>query len=278
MILRWENGVNMVLVLLAGMLMGLSGCVCPEKPGPMNTDRPGAGTSPYVVPPCYPQIELGWTHTESSGNGEKQKSDVAPDILVRLGLIPDLELRLGYAGYAWEQASGENWTGSSNRSGGNDANIGFKFNFLKGTDWLPESAFVGQLSLPVGSEGYSSERADPSFLFAFSNSLTDFLSLDYSLGPAWNTEEDDFSNRHTLSVFQWAVSLGVGITEKLSGFVEFYGDAALSDSKTPANAFDAGLTYLLLDNFQLDASGGVGLSDAADDWYVGAGVSYRFPD
>jgi len=277
MIFRWQDGVHMALVVLLGMVMGLSGCVCPDKPGPMNTDRPGAGTSPYVVPPCYPQVELGWTHTESSGNGEKQKTDVAPDTLVRLGLIPDLELRLGYVGYAWEKASGNDGA-SSNSSGGSDANIGFKFRFFEGTKWLPESAFVGQLTLPVGRKGFSSGRVDPSFLFAFSNSLTDFLSFDYSLGPTWNTDEDQFSNRHTLSVFQWAASLGIGITEKLSGFVGFYGDAGLSASKTPANAFDTGLTYLLLDNFQLDVSGGIGLSDAADDWYAGAGFSYRFPD
>jgi len=277
MIFRRQNGVNMALLLLGGMVMGLSGCVYPEKPGPMLTDRPGAGTPPSVVPPCYPQVALGWYHTESSGNGEKQKTDVAPDTLVRFGLIPDLELRLGYGGYAWQRVSGNN-RASSNSSGWSDANVGFKFRFFEGTKWIPESAFVGQLTLPVGRKGFSSERADPSFLFAFSNSLTDFFSFDYSLGPAWNTEEDQFSNRHTLSVFQWAASLGIGITEKLGGFVEFYGDAGLSASKTPVNAFDAGLTYLLFDNFQLDVSGGVGLSDAADDWFVATGFSYRFPD
>jgi hypothetical protein len=79
-------------------------------------------------------------------------------------------------------------------------------------------------------------------------------------------------------VFQYAANLGIGIMGNLGGFVELYGDAGLSASKMPITAFDAGLTYLLFDNFQLDVSGGLGLSDAADDWIVGAGVSYRFPD
>ncbi len=137
---------------------------------------------------------------------------------------------------------------------------------------------MGQLSVPVGKEDFSSGRADPSFLFAFSNSLANFLTFSYNLGMAWYTGQDEFSNKHTLSVFQYTANLGIGIIGNLGGFVELYGDAGLSASKTPVTAFDAGLTYLLFDNFQLDVSGGVGLSDAADDWIVGVGLSYRFPD
>ncbi len=276
MVYRFVWGLIVMLLLTGGIGIGLSGCVCPEKPGPLGTDRPGQSTAPYVVPPCYPQAELGWSHTESGGTGEKEKTDVAPNTLVRLGLITDLELRLGYGGYTWQRVGGNSGSGSDS-SGWSDPNVGFKFRFFEGTRWLPESAFVGTLSVPVGKNGFSSGRADPSFLFAFTNNLTDFLSFTYNLGAAWNTQEDEFSNRHTLSVFQYTASLGVGITENLGGFVEFYGNAGLSASKTPAYAFDTGLTYLVLKNLQLDVSGGAGLSDAADDWFVAAGISYRFP-
>jgi hypothetical protein len=37
------------------------------------------------------------------------------------------------------------------------------------------------------------------------------------------------------------------------------------------------ITYLLLNNFQLDISGGVDLSEAAGDWFVAAVFSYRPP-
>ena len=36
-------------------------------------------------------------------------------------------------------------------------------------------------------------------------------------------------------------------------------------------------TYLLRDNIQADFAGGVGLSSAAGDWFVGLGISARFP-
>ncbi len=39
---------------------------------------------------------------------------------------------------------------------------------------------------------------------------------------------------------------------------------------------DGGFTYLVRDTLQLDVAAGVGLSDEADDWFVGIGVSARF--
>lgn len=51
-----------------------------------------------------------------------------------------------------------------------------------------------------------------------------------------------------------------------------------SASGGPSNSFDGGFTYLLRDDLQVDASAGVGLSDDADDWFVGLGLSLRFPD
>jgi hypothetical protein len=51
----------------------------------------------------------------------------------------------------------------------------------------------------------------------------------------------------------------------------------MSANGNPAHSFDTGLTYQARNNLQLDASSGVGLSDDADDWFVGAGISFAFP-
>jgi hypothetical protein len=71
----------------------------------------------------------------------------------------------------------------------------------------------------------------------------------------------------------------MGLTERLGAFVEFFGDIpTFSNSPGPANSFDGGFTYLLSNNVQLDASAGVGLSQAAEDWFASIGVSFRLPD
>ena len=266
------------LLLLLGVTISLSACACPKNPGPLSSDRPGATTSPGIVPPCYPQVELGWTYTEDKdASGTQTKLDQFPNTLLRFGVIPNGEVRVGYVGYNWQNTHPGN-KASSSSSGSGDANLGVKYRFLEASGWLPESAFLGQLSLPVGADNFSSHRADPSFLFAFTNTLTDFLSFSYNLGAAWQTIQDsDTGDRHTLSTFNYTASLGFSLTDQLGAFIEAYGNIAMNPANAPANAIDGGFTYLILENFQVDISGGKGISEAATDWYVGAGFTYRYP-
>jgi hypothetical protein len=79
--------------------------------------------------------------------------------------------------------------------------------------------------------------------------------------------------------FIYTAALGIGLPETLGAFVEFFGDIpTYSQGPGPGNSFNGGFTCLLTDNLQLDASGGVGLSKAADDWFAGIGLSFRLPN
>ncbi len=267
-----------LLLLLLGLIISLSACACPKNPGPLSSDRPGATTSPGIVPPCYPQAEIGWTHTENKDtSGTQTKLDQVPNTLLRFGIIPNAEFRVGYVGYNWLNTKPSN-EASTSSSGSGDASLAVKYRFLEASGWLPESAFLAQLSLPVGAKHFSSQRADPSFLFAFTNPLTDFLSFSYNLGASWTTFQDaDTDQNHTLAAFNYTASLGFTLTEQLGAFVEAYGSIAMNPSSSPANSVDGGFTYLILENFQVDISGGKGISETAPDWYVGAGFTYRYP-
>ncbi len=194
------------LLLLLGVITSLSACACPKNPGPLSSDRPGMTTSPGIVPPCYPQVELGWTHTENKDtSGTQTKLDQFPNTLLRFGVIPNGEVRVGYVGYNWLNTRPENEAGSSSNGSG-DASLAVKYRFLEGSGWLPGSAFLAQFSLPVGAKDFSTDRADPSFLFAFTNPLTDFMSFSYNLGASWTSYQDNGSSqKHTLSNFDKSV-------------------------------------------------------------------------
>ena len=266
------------LLLLLGVMISLSACACPKNPGPLTSDRPGATTSPGIVPPCYPQAEIGWTHTEDKDtSGTQTKLDQFPNTLLRFGVTPNAEVRVGYVGYNWQNRYPRNEAGASSNGSG-DASLAVKYRFLEASGWLPESAFLGQLSIPVGADNFTSHRADPSFLFAFSNPLTDFMSFSYNLGASWQTLQDsDTGQNHTLSNFNYTANLSFSLTGHLGAYVEAYGNIAMNPSNSPANLVDGGFTYLILENFQVDISGGKGISEAAADWYVGAGFTYRYP-
>jgi hypothetical protein len=247
----------------------------PEPPE-MVTDRPDATESAVVVPRGYFQFELGWTHSESDSEGEEIAADSFPQLLARIGLSRRIELRLGFDGYEWEETdlSGDE---IDSREGVKDTSIGVKVGLFEEKGARPQMALLGTLNFPTGAEEFTESRLLPELRMAFSNTLTERLSLGYNVGAFWFTEEEENGTERTSANAIWSVSLGIGITERLTGFVEALGNPVLSALGSSSAAVDGGLTYLVRPNVQLDLYGGSGLSGDAPDWFVGLGVSFRVP-
>lgn len=49
-----------------------------------------------------------------------------------------------------------------------------------------------------------------------------------------------------------------------------------ADTTKTQHFFNGGFTYLINNDVQFDIRAGVGLNDAADDYFVGTGLSFRF--
>ena len=76
--------------------------------------------------------------------------------------------------------------------------------------------------------------------------------------------------------FVHTVTVGHTLCGDLNGYVEYAGFANLSHDEEYRGYFDAGLTYGLTADTQLDAGVRVGLTSAADDLGLFAGISLRF--
>lgn len=252
---------------------------CCEAPPELVTDRPDQTESTSIVPPSFTQIEIGWTHAMDDEDGEETHSDSLPETLLRLGLTDRLELRLGHSGHSWERIDFDNGAPSEESEGWGDSEVGFKYDLWDEVEecFIPDAALIAHLSLPTGAGGHSTKRADPGFRFTFSHTLAEDLALSYNLGAEWETAEDSRGEEDTLSSLVWTVSVGKSLTDRLGAFVELFGDTPLSAGGTPASSFDGGFTYLIAENLQIDVLAGVGLSEGAEDWFIGSGVSYRFP-
>jgi hypothetical protein len=265
--------VKFVLVVLVGHALVSSSCLAVDVPE-LVTDRPDQTESSSTVPYGSIQIEMGWLYSDE--DSADLETDTFPQALLRCGLAENLELRFGYDGYIWQNAVGSR-AGALDDEGGGDLSAGFKVELWNEEGWRPETAFISNLGLPTGKGPFSSERFDPDYRLAFSHTLSDRFSLGYNLGQAWRTEEDAAGDRDTRHDFIYTAALGVGLTEKLGGFVEFFGDIPTGSNGGPTNSLDGGFTFLIADNLQLDISSGIGLSGEADDWFVSAGFSIRFP-
>ena len=266
------------LCLLYSVVFTLVPCFAQEKVSPkpeLVTDRPDQTESSVVVPPGYVQVETGWSLSRNQEGGIRTNTHAFPGTLFRIGALDRVELRLDYGGALWEQTrdDGQN----THLSGSGDMGIGAKLYFWEEQGWVPEAALLVGVSLPVGKEQFSSGRADPSFRLNLSHTLSDRLSFGYNLGATWESTLDETNDRDTLSLFNYTAVLGVSLSDRAGLFAEVFGDIPFNAKGGPRNSVDGGLTYLIRDNLQIDGAAGFGLSDSADDWFVGLGITARFP-
>lgn len=225
------------------------------------TDRPDATESSSVVQPGYVQVELGWLHSKNGG----AEIDQVPQTLIRIGLDERMEARLGWVGYV-------NGHASASAEGIGDGELGAKLYLAEENGLMPETALLGSITLPWGDSDVSNDDIDPDIRLCFSHTLSETFSLGYNLGAEWDTDHD-LEPRS----FVYTVALGAALTDSLGAYVESFGDIGIGASDD-THSLDGGFTYLLQENLQLDILGGFGLSDDADDWFVGTGISYRYPN
>jgi hypothetical protein len=239
------------------------------------TDRPDRTESSVVVPAGTVQLEAGWARTEDREAGAEAVLTEVPATLVRIGMHPRWELRIGWAGLVSEVVR----TAGASRSevdGTGDGELGAKIHLLPEAGWRPEMALLVATTLPIGDDKLSGDAFDPSLRLSCAHTLSDRVGLGYNLGIAWSTE-GVAPERHRLSDLLYTVAVGFELSERWGAFTELFGEVAGSGATSPRHSVDGGVTYLLRPRVQLDLAAGLGLSEAAADWFVGAGLSIRGP-
>lgn len=262
-----HRAVTLFLCLLA------AGTSAAQEDAPeLITDRPDQTESAVTVDPGSVQLELGasFTHDDEADVNTFE----APGSLLRIGLTNRLELRIGWTGYVSQDVGAE---GLFDDSGIGDAELGAKVRLRDEKGRMPEMAVLVAASLPVGDDAFTSDRVDPSLRLSLAHTLTERLGLGYNVGVGWASEPAVGGGRTTLSSYLYTVALGIGLSDRAGAFVELFGEVPGSAPGDPVHSFDGGFTFLLRPNVQLDVAGGVGLTDEADDWFVGVGLSARWP-
>lgn len=240
---------------------------------PLITDRPDVTESSEVVGRGLVQVEMGYSFFRFEDGDARLDLSAFPGTLVRVGLHDRVELRVEWAGYLSESLD----SGLSSRedSGWGNAALGAKIKLREEKGAAPELSLLVDAIIPSGSKSFRAERIDPAIRFAGSHTLSERLGLGYNVGFGALTIEEDSGDTDTLGLGRYSLALGIGLSERWGTFVEVFG--FMPTTGGPAHSLDSGLTYLVTRNVQLDISGGLGLNDRAEDWFVGAGISFRLP-
>lgn len=264
-------------ILLAALRAGVS--LTPASAGaqatvpPLITDRPDQTESAVVVPRGSVQFELGGTHVfDSPGTGASTRLSNVGAALLRIGIARPLELRVGFAG--WHRAAPD---GAPALHGFGDLDLGAKVVLAEGAGFSPAVALMGSVTVPSGHQAFRAAGVDPEFRAALSHELPGGVGLGYNVGALWTTETDLAGTESRRTDLLYTLTLARGLTQRLGAFVEGFGLVGVTDGRPTWHALDAGFTLALRANLQLDASAGVGLNEAAEDWFVGAGISVRVP-
>ncbi|HZJ21415.1 MAG TPA: transporter [Pricia sp.] len=217
------------------------------------------------------QIETGGFYEAAEENGLKFERSVYNTTLLRYGLLHNFELRLGWN---FEKQGVKN-NGDNGARIGDALNglypllFGMKIAIAEEKNGFPEVALIGHLFLPfTASKDFRPETTGADFRLSLSHTLSEKSSIGYNLGAQWGDDNPEIAYIYTLAY-------GYGITDRLGFFVEVYGDFP-EDSKAN-HLWDAGLTYLLRPNIQLDVSGGTSFT-AGQDVLLSAGISFRIPN
>lgn len=252
---------------------GSSGCHGgPQLDQPLQTDRPNFTSTSVTVGKGVTQLEFGYTYLDSKEAGADVKYQSFGEFLFRRGILADwMEFRLSFA--PLEQSTDAGFY-QNTTFGSQDLGLALQFSLTPQQGILPEMALITSMSVPTGSTAFTANQVEAGIDLVYAWTLNDFVNVAASTQGYGDIDD---SGESFLEIAQ-SCSVGYTLTEKLGAFTEWF-VLIPSGARTARTEhyFDAGLTYLINNNLQLDMSAGVGLNDAADAYFVGAGCSIRFP-
>jgi Putative MetA-pathway of phenol degradation len=238
----------------------------------LSTDRPDQTETPYTVDAGHWQLELdlvNYTFDREAGV-RTEAWNVAP-INLKLGLTQNSDLQLMFDSYSVERVRAGGVTTRIRDWG--DLTVRLKVNLWGNDAGLTAGALMPFVKIPleIGDAGNDLIEGGLIVPVAFE------LPGGWWLGVMTEVDAvaDEESNSHHA---EWINSITVGhaLTSKLNGYVEFFSLYSFESGADWAAQFDAGLTYAVTDDIQLDAGCNFGLTDAAPDIQPFVGVSIRF--
>jgi len=236
-----------------------------ESSSPLVTDRPDATEASSTVGKGILQIETGGLYESFEENSLKSESFTYNTTLIRYGILDNLELRLG-----WDFVEGTT-TLNGNKlnnvtSGLSPLLLGVKIDIAEEKGAMPEIALIGHV-FPIfsASEDYRPETTGVDFRFSMAHTLSENSSIGYNLGGQWGNDSPEAAAIYTLAY-------GHSLSEKFGFYLELYGD--LPEDSSANHFWDAGFTYLVSNDLQLDTYFGTSITKG-QDVLIGLGFSYR---
>lgn len=241
--------------LVIGVLCGMPPALYAQVPD-LVTDRPDQTESATVLPRRWVQTETGLLYERDRTAG-RTTTFSAPTTLLRIGAGRGLELRAAGT-FVYQQEPRP-----ATETFGGELSAGAKLMLLHEGSRQPDAALLLTQGLPCASDFC---HAATEVRLVLAKTLTARSGLGLNLGL---THEDAaWGGLYTLT-------LGATLSEQTGAFLEVFGTFA--DAAANQTSLDGGLTRAIGTHVQVDVAAGVALTEAAPDFFLGAGLAFRIP-
>ncbi len=241
----------------------------------LTTDRPDLTESPYTVDAGWWQLEMDLlahtrTHEKSPGVDVKATALSIANINLKLGLTHNIDLQTVIASYTRVRVR-DNLTGATDTiSGFGDITSRLKINFW-GNDGGPSAfALMPFIKWPTNQHGLGNKFVEGGLILPYAHELPGGWGM--GIMTEFDVVRNDTDSGYAVDWLN-TITISHDLTKKLGCYFEL---THLTTRGPSITTFDCGLTYGVSKQMQLDLGANLGLTRAADDLTLFAGLSVRF--
>lgn len=238
---------------------------------PLASDRPDFTEASVTVGRGVAQVEMGYTYLRDDEAGVTLTEHSAPEMLWRIGMFAEwFEFRIAYNYLSGSVVAPP--LPVDNFSGSEDLYLGFKLGLTPQEGILPEMALIGQMTVPSGDPDLTAGQVLPGVNWLYAWEINDFLSFAGS--TQGNKAVDELGDVY----FEIAQSLTIGysLSDRIGAYTEWFVLVPSGSTVAPTEHYlDGGFVFRATNDLQFDVRAGIGLSEAAADYFTGVGIVIR---
>lgn len=255
----------------------------------INTDRPDFTDAVYSVGKGVTYLENGYFFRNTHEGPTRISTRQLPQSLLRHGLTDEFELRVKWNGYVMTDYRDATTGVHLSEFGGDDLNLGFKWELIQQQGWRPMVSVVSGAIVPTGTRGISADAVQPHFNMVYGWGLRRWLYLKGQTGADFlrvsNAPVSDFASavpgfvveRSNQASWHQSFCILSQWTKHVGAFHEWFMISNTGAGDARAQHFlDMGTYIYLTPNIQLDARIGTRLSNRVSETLAGAGFSARW--
>jgi hypothetical protein len=238
----------------------------------LSTDRPDKTESPYTVDAGRVQVELDFiSHTRDRSDGVRTETVAVTPVNFKFGLTPNTDIQFVVEPYIRQTTSSK---GELSRTDGfGDVTIRLKRNLFGNDGDGAALAVMPSVKLPTSTGGIGNNAAEFGLIVPLA------LTLSERVGLGVMTEVDllrQADGRSYAPSFINSATLAFSLADRLGLYTELFTERSTDRGAAWVVTGNAGLTYAVSPDIQIDAGINKGLTRAADNINIFAGLSRRF--